>query len=122
MNIKLIAILLSLPLFLFAQENDSEEEVQIPIEEQRNNKIKALLDVVKENKSIYVQKDQVRVKNFLDLVDERESMLAKAKQDLANEKLRNERLEASIQEIRKQEMKINPDTGEQGALSVLFWG
>ena len=56
MNIKLIAILLSLPLFLFAQENDSEEEVPIPIEEQRNNKIKALLDVVKENKSIYVQK------------------------------------------------------------------
>ena len=65
MNIKLIAILLSLPLLIFAQENDSEEEVPIPIEEQRNNKIKALLDVVKENKSIYVQKDQVRVKNFL---------------------------------------------------------
>ena len=97
MNIKLIAILFSLPLFLFAQENDSEEEVPIPIEEQRNNKIKALLDVVKENKSIYVQKDQVRVKNFLDLVDERESMLAKAKQDLANEKLRNERLEARFE-------------------------
>ena len=54
MNIKLIAILLSLPIFIFAQENDSEEEVPIPIEEQRNNKIKALLDVVKENKSIYV--------------------------------------------------------------------
>ena len=47
MNIKLIAILLSLPLLIFAQENDSEEEVPIPIEEQRNNKIKALLDVVK---------------------------------------------------------------------------
>ena len=30
----------------------------------------------------------------------------------------NERLEASIQEIRKQEMKINPDTGEQGALYI----
>ena len=102
MNIKLIAILFSLPLFLFAQENDSEEEVPIPIEEQRNNKIKALLDVVKENKSIYVQKDQVRVKNFLDLVDERESMLAKAKQDLANEKLRNERLEARFEANEKQ--------------------
>ena len=102
MNIKLIAILLSLPLLIFAQENDSEEEVPIPIEEQRNNKIKALLDVVKENKSIYVQKDQVRVKNFLDLVDERESMLAKAKQDLANEKLRNERLEARFEANEKQ--------------------
>ena len=102
MNIKLIAILLSLPLLIFSQENDSEEEVPIPIEEQRNNKIKALLDVVKENKSIYVQKDQVRVKNFLDLVDERESMLAKAKQDLANEKLRNERLETRFEANEKQ--------------------
>jgi len=56
MNIKLIVILLSLPLLIFAQENDSEEEVPIPIEEQRNNKIKALLDVVKENKSIMFKK------------------------------------------------------------------
>ena len=82
MSIRLIAILLSLPFFILAQENETEE-VPIPIEEQRNNKIKALLDVVKENKAIYVQKDQVRVKNFIDLVDERESMLTKAKQDLA---------------------------------------
>ena len=51
MSIRLIAILLSLPFFILAQENETEE-VPIPIEEQRNNKIKALLDVVKENKSI----------------------------------------------------------------------
>ena len=101
MSIRLIAILLSLPFFILAQENETEE-VPIPIEEQRNNKIKALLDVVKENKSIYVQKDQVRVKNFIDLVDERESMLTKAKQDLANEKLRNERLEARFEANEKQ--------------------
>ena len=101
MSIRLIAILLSLPFFVLAQENETEE-VPIPIEEQRNNKIKALLDVVKENKSIYVQKDQVRVKNFIDLVDERESMLTKAKQDLANEKIRNERLEARFQANKKQ--------------------
>jgi len=121
MNIKLIAILLSLPLFLFAQENDSEEEVPIPIEEQRNNKIKALLDVVKENKSIYVQKDQVRVKNFLDLVDERESMLAKAKQDLANEKLRNERLEARFEANEKQLAELEESLQIKiGVLGELF--
>ena len=121
MNIKLIAIFLSLPLFLFAQENDSEEEVQIPIEEQRNNKIKALLDVVKENKSIYVQKDQVRVKNFLDLVDERESMLAKAKQDLANEKLRNERLEARFEANEKQLAELEESLQIKiGVLGELF--
>ena len=101
MSIRLIAILLSLPFFILAQENETEE-VPIPIEEQRNNKIKALLDVVKENKSIYVQKDQVRVKNFIDLVDERESMLTKAKQDLANEKIRNERLEVRFEANEKQ--------------------
>ena len=78
MNIKLFSFLLLLPLFLIAQE-DAPEEVPIPIEEQRNNKIKALLDVVKENKSIYIRKDQVRIKNFIDLVNERESMLIKAK-------------------------------------------
>ena len=121
MNIKLIAILLSLPLFLFAQENDSEEEVPIPIEEQRNNKIKALLDVVKENKSIYVQKDQVRVKNFIDLVDERESMLAKAKQDLANEKLRNERLEARFEANEKQLAELEESLQIKiGVLGELF--
>ena len=121
MNIKLIAILLSLPLLIFAQENDSEEEVPIPIEEQRNNKIKALLDVVKENKSIYVQKDQVRVKNFLDLVDERESMLAKAKQDLANEKLRNERLEARFEANEKQLAELEESLQIKiGVLGELF--
>ncbi len=121
MNIKLITILLFLPIFIFAQENVSEEEVPIPIEEQRNNKIKALLDVVKENKSIYVQKDQVRVKNFLDLVDERESMLAKAKQDLANEKLRNERLETRFEANEKQLAELEESLQIKiGVLGELF--
>ena len=121
MNIKLITILLSLPILIFAQENSSEEEVPIPIEEQRNNKIKALLDVVKENKSIYVQKDQVRVKNFLDLVDERESMLAKAKQDLANEKLRNERLETRFEANEKQLAELEESLQIKiGVLGELF--
>ena len=101
MYIRLITLLLFLPLFVIAQD-ESQEEVPIPIEEQRNNKIKALLNVVKENKSIYVQKDQVRVKNFIDLVDERESMLAKAKRDLANEKIRNENLEKRFEANEKE--------------------
>ena len=84
-------------------------------------RIKALLDVVKENKSIYVQKDQVRVKNFLDLVDERESMLAKAKQDLANEKLRNERLEARFEANEKQLAELEESLQIKiGVLGELF--
>ena len=57
----LISILL--PLSLFAQENEEE----IPIEEQRNNAIKALLQTVEINKSIYVADDQKRINKFLDL-------------------------------------------------------
>ena len=91
----LISILL--PLSIFAQENDEE----IPIEEQRNNAIKALLQTVEINKSIYVADDQKRINKFLDLIDERESMLAKAKNDLRLENERNARLEKEFEENEK---------------------
>ncbi len=91
----LISILL--PLSLFAQENEEE----IPIEEQRNNAIKALLQTVEINKSIYVAEDQKRINKFLDLIDERESMLAKAKNDLRLENERNVRLEKEFEENEK---------------------
>ena len=87
----LISILL--PLALFAQENEEE----IPIEEQRNNAIKALLQTVEINKSIYVADDQKRINKFLDLIDEREGMLAKAKNDLRLENERNARLEKEFE-------------------------
>tara|TARA_B100001063_G_scaffold133534_1_gene124897 strand:+ start:1003 stop:2331 length:1329 start_codon:yes stop_codon:yes gene_type:complete len=120
MYIRLITVLLILPIFIIAQD-ESQEEVPIPIEEQRNNKIKALLDVVKENKSIYVQKDQVRVKNFLDLVDERESMLAKAKRDLANEKIRNENLEKRFETNEKELAELEESLQIKiGVLGELF--
>ena len=91
----LISILL--PLSIFAQENDEE----IPIEEQRNNAIKALLQTVEINKSIYVADDQKRINKFLDLIDEREAMLAKAKNDLRLENERNARLEKEFEENEK---------------------
>ncbi len=86
-----------LPLTLFAQENEEE----IPIEEQRNNAIKALLQTVEINKSIYVADDQKRINKFLDLIDERESMLAKARNDLWLENERNARLEKEFEENEK---------------------
>ena len=91
----LISILL--PLSIFAQENEEE----IPIEEQRNNAIKALLQTVEINKSIYVADDQKRINKFLDLIDEREGMLAKAKNDLRLENERNARLEKEFEENEK---------------------
>lgn len=91
----LISILL--PLSLFAQDNEEE----IPIEEQRNNAIKELLQTVEINKSIYVADDQKRINKFLDLIDEREGMLAKAKNDLRLENERNARLEKEFEENEK---------------------
>ena len=86
-----------MPLSIFAQENEEE----IPIEEQRNNAIKELLETVEINKSIYVADDQKRIDKFLDLIDEREGMLAKAKNDLRLENERNKRLEKEFEDNEK---------------------
>ena len=93
----LLALSFLLSIFIFAQE----EVEEIPIEEQRNNKIKELLQTVEINKSIYIQEDQLRINEFLDLIDERQNMLSKARTDLQNEKIRNERLEKEFEENEK---------------------
>ena len=92
-----LIISILIPLSIFAQENEEE----IPIEEQRNNAIKQLLETVEINKSIYVADDQKRIDKFLDLIDERESMLAKAKNDLRLENERNKRLEKEFEDNEK---------------------
>lgn len=117
MKYKLLPFLL-LSLITIGQDEVPEE---IPIEEQRNNKIKVLLDVVKENKSIYVQKDRVRVKTFIELVDEREAMLAKAKIDLANEKIRNKNLETKFEANEKRLAELEESLQIKiGVLGELF--
>ena len=117
MKYKLLPFLL-LSLITIGQDEVPEE---IPIEEQRNNKIKVLLDVVKENKSIYVQKDRVRVKTFIELVDEREVMLAKAKKDLANEKIRNKNLETKFEANEKRLAELEESLQIKiGVLGELF--
>ena len=112
-----------LPFLLLSLITIDQDEVpeEIPIEEQRNNKIKVLLDVVKENKSIYVQKDRVRVKTFIELVDEREAMLAKAKKDLANEKIRNKNLETKFEANEKRLAELEESLQIKiGVLGELF--
>ena len=112
-----------LPFLLLSLITIGQDEVpeEIPIEEQRNNKIKVLLDVVKENKSIYVQKDRVRVKTFIELVDEREAMLAKAKKDLANEKIRNKNLETKFEANEKRLAELEESLQIKiGVLGELF--
>ena len=83
-------------LSLFAQGKE-----EIPLEEQRVNKIKALLEIVKKNKDIYVSEDRVRLEKFISLVDEREKLLNSAKNQLAQEIKRNEILEDTFQKNEK---------------------
>ena len=96
MKYKFLSLILLIPLLTIAQE-EGAKDVPIPIDEIRTTKIQALLDIVKENRSIYYKKDEARIKEFLNLVDQREQMLRKAKKDLANEKIRNTKLENSFE-------------------------
>ena len=89
---KLFLISLIISSALLAQEKE-----EIPIEEIRDNKIKSLLEIVKENRDIYVSEDKVRLDKFVKLVSEREKLLQEAKNQLAAEQRRNKRLEETFE-------------------------
>ena len=78
-----------------------QESEEIPIEEIRDNKIKSLIEIVKKNRDVYVSEDKARLNKFINLVDEREKLLEKAKLQLENEKKRNKRLETSFEKNEK---------------------
>ncbi len=75
----------------------AQEKEEIPIEEIRDNKIKSLLEIVRENRDIYVSEDKVRLDKFVKLVSEREKLLQEAKNQLAAEQRRNKRLEETFE-------------------------
>jgi len=93
----LYALLLTISFNSLTQE---DEKVDINLE--RVNTIQELLNQVQENKSIYKENNTKRLNDFLDLVDERQIMLNKAKTDLNNEKARNSRLEKTFEDNEKQ--------------------
>ncbi len=89
---KFFLITLMISTALLAQEKE-----EIPIEEIRDNKIKSLLEIVRENRDIYVSEDKVRLDKFVKLVSEREKLLQEAKNQLAAEQRRNKRLEETFE-------------------------
>ena len=120
MKYKLLSLILLIPLFTSAQE-DGAADVPIPIDEIRTTKIQALLDIVKENRSIYYKKDEARINEFLNLVYQREQMLKKAKRDLANEKARNTKLETSFETNEKKLAELEESLQiKVGVLGELF--
>ena len=96
MRINKLFLIAFLSFSIIGQESD-----ETPIEEIRDNKIKSLIEIVKKNRDVYVSEDKARLNKFINLVDEREKMLEKAKNQLANEQKRNKRLEASFEQNEK---------------------
>ena len=89
--------------FIFLSINiQSQDDEKIDINVERVNSIQELLDQVQINKSIYKNDNNQRINDFVNLVGERQSMLNKSKKDLANEKIRNSKLESSFEENEKE--------------------
>ena len=79
-------LFLAYSLIAFSNLN-AQEPLEIPIEEQRDNKIKALSEIVKINKDIYVSEDRVRLNKFINLVEERENFFSLQNYNLKMRKL-----------------------------------
>jgi|TARA_B110000444_G_scaffold91399_1_gene86344 biopolymer transport protein ExbB len=92
--LKLLTLLISVNLY-------SQDVAEPTIEELRNNEINILLELVKTNKSIYVNEDNIRLNSFLERVAERTALLNDAKKKLADENARNKRLEADFEKYEK---------------------
>jgi len=96
-NLKIFNLLVLLSSFaLIAQETE-----ELTVDEMRTNEIVELLNVVKANKSIYLNEDNKRLNVFINRVSERKALLADAKNKLENEKKRNIELEAAFEENEK---------------------
>ena len=92
-NFKIINLLVLLTSFaVIAQETE-----ELTVDEMRTNEIVELLNVVKANKSIYLNEDNKRLNLFINKVSERKALLADAKNKLENEKKRNIELEAAFE-------------------------
>ena len=92
-NITLI-VFLSLNIF-------TQDVVELTDDDLRNIEINELLDLVKENKSIFVNEDKKRLNIFIDRVAERKALLADAKFKLENEIKRNITLENTFESNEK---------------------
>lgn len=92
--LNLLLIFVSLNIF-------AQEPVELTDDEIRTNEINELLELVKKNKSIYLDEDNQRLDTFINRVAERKALLADAKRKLENEKKRNISLEATFEENEK---------------------
>ena len=96
-NLKLLSFLaLIISLNIKAQEPNELTDDEI-----RTNEINELLELVKKNKSIYLDEDNKRLNIFINRVAERKALLVDAKRKLESEKKRNISLETTFEENEK---------------------
>ena len=88
-NIFNITFIIFFTTFIFTQE--VEEEVDPNIE--RVEKIQDLIDRVEQNRAELSSLDKARLDEFIKKVADRRFLLSKAKKQLADEEVRNQRLE-----------------------------
>jgi biopolymer transport protein ExbB len=94
LNISLFAFLISFSL-------SAQDVVELTDDEIRNIEINELLELVKTNKSIFLNEDNKRLNSFITKVSDRQALLDDAKTKLANEIDRNINLEASFEQNEK---------------------
>ena len=94
LNISLLAFLISFNL-------SAQDVVELTDDEIRNIEINELLELVKTNKSIFLNEDNKRLNSFITKVSDRQALLDDAKTKLANEIDRNIKLEASFEQNEK---------------------
>ena len=114
LNISLLAFLISFNL-------SAQDVVELTDDEIRNIEINELLELVKTNKSIFLNEDNKRLNSFITKVSDRQALLDDAKTKLANEIDRNINLEASFEQNEKTlaELKAKLEI-KVGVLGELF--
>lgn len=88
-------------IFLISFNLSAQDVPELTDDELRNIEINELLELVKTNKSIFINEDNKRLNSFINKVSERKALLNDAKNKLKNEKERNIKLEDSFEQNEK---------------------
>ena len=88
-------------IFLISFNLSAQDVPELTDDQLRNIEINELLELVKTNKSIFINEDNKRLNSFINKVSERKALLNDAKNKLKNEKERNIKLEDSFEQNEK---------------------
>jgi biopolymer transport protein ExbB len=102
--------------FLISFNLSAQDVVELTDDEIRNIEINELLELVKTNKSIFLNEDNKRLNSFITKVSDRQALLDDAKTKLANEIDRNITFEQNEKTLAELEEKLEIKVGVLGEL------